>query len=119
MLALLLVLAAVAISEEQDGGFSIRFEPMAILQAGAPIPFHIQIEDALHKPLTNATVTLQIETSEHTEVKRFKAPGLGAGVYVAKPVFPQAGEWIVLVEVHRDQQGGARSITYEVADAPK
>ncbi len=101
---------------DREGDFSIRFEPMAILQTGAPIPFHIQVEDARHKPLNDAKVTLQIETSEHKQVEKFKAVSIGEGVYTAKPSFSEAGEWLVLVEVHRDDQVSARTITFEVAN---
>jgi hypothetical protein len=101
---------------EREGNFGIRFEPMAVLQTGAPIPFHIKVEDARHNPLVDAKVTLQIETSEHKQVEKFKATAIGEGVYSAKPVFSDAGEWIVLVEVHRDDQVSARSITFEVAN---
>jgi hypothetical protein len=117
LLAIVLLCAPLANPFEKEGNFGIRFEPMAVLQAGVPVPFHIHVEDALHKPVTDAKVTLQIETAEHKEVQKFKAPGIGEGVYVAKPVFPEAGEWNVLVEVYRDDQVSARSITYEVADA--
>ena len=73
---------------------------------------------ALNNPvlLTEARVTLQIETAEHNQVQIFKATEIGAGVYSAKPSFPESGEWLVLVEVRRDDQISARVITFEVAD---
>jgi hypothetical protein len=49
-------------------------------------------------------------------VEKFKAVSIGEGVYVAKPVFSDAGEWLVLVDVHRDDQVSARTITFEVAN---
>jgi hypothetical protein len=115
-IVLLLLAAGLALPYERDGNFNIRFEPMAVLQTGAPIPFHIKVEDARRQPLTEAKVTLQIETSEHKEVQIFKATEIGAGIYSAKPVFSEAGEWIVLVEVHRNDEVGARTITFEVAN---
>jgi hypothetical protein len=116
LIALLLLAAGLAIPYDRDGNYNIRFEPMAVLQCKAPIPFHIKVEDARRQPLTDAKVTLQIETSEHKDVQIFKATEIGAGIYSAKPVFPEAGEWIVLVEVHRNDDVGARTITFEVAN---
>lgn len=104
---------------ERDGNFVIRFEPKAVLQPAAPIPFEIDVTDDLQKPLLLATVTLQAETSDHTNVKVFKAPSVGPGVYVAKPVFPTAGEWSVRVEVRRGDQVSARTIEYNVPEGPR
>lgn len=101
---------------DRDGNFNIRFEPMAILQARAPVPFHIQVEDARHKPVNDAKVILQIETADHKHVEKFKAVLLGEGVYSSKPIFADAGEWLVLVEVHREDEVSARTITFEVAN---
>jgi hypothetical protein len=109
-------MAGLAMPYDREGNLSIRFEPMAILQSGVPIPFHIQVEDARHQPLSDAKVTLQIQTSEHKLVEKFKATSIGEGVYTAKPVFSEAGEWLVLVEVRRDDQISARTITFEVAN---
>ncbi len=116
LIALLLLVAGLAISYERDGNFSIRFEPVAVLQSGTPIPFHIKVVDARNQPLTDAKVTLQIETSDHKEVQIFKGTEIGAGIYSAKPVFPESGEWLVLVEVHRSDEVGSRMITFEVAN---
>jgi len=116
MVALLLLVAGLALPYDREGNFSIRFEPMAILQTGAPIPFHIKVEDARHQPVNDAKVTMQIETSDHKQVEKFKAVSIGEGVYTAKPVFSDAGEWLVLVSVHRDDQVSARTITFEVAN---
>jgi len=115
LVAFLLLVAGLAISHERDGNYTIRFEPMAVLQSGAPIPFHIKVEDARHLPLPDAKVTLQIETAEHKQVQVFKAAAIGAGIYSAKPQFPEPGEWLVLVEVHRDDEVGARTISFVVA----
>jgi len=115
MVALLLMLAGLAMPYEREGDFTIRFEPMAVLQTGAPIPFHIKVEDARHKPVSDAKVTMQIETTDHKQVEKFKAVSIGEGVYTAKPVFSDAVEWIVLVEVHREDQVSARSINFIVS----
>ena len=115
LVALLLLLAGLALPSDRPGDYIIRFEPMAVLQSGVPIPFHIKVEDARQKPLADAKVTLQIETSEHKEVQLFKAVAIGAGIYSAKPLFPEPGEWLVLVNVRRNDQVGGRTITFEVA----
>lgn len=110
------------LAQTRDGNFHIRFEPTAVLQTEAPIPFQITVNDADHKALPNAKVTLQIETANHTHVKVFPAPALdpraSPGVYVAKPVFDVPGEWNVYVEVHRQngrwEEVSARTIQFTV-----
>lgn len=115
-LALLLCAAGLLVSAEREGNFVIRFEPTALLQANAPIPFQITVKDALQKPLIQATVTLQIETIDHKNTKVFKAPSIGDGVYMAKPVFPASGEWNVYVEVRRGDAMTARTIQFNVPE---
>lgn len=100
---------------QQEGNFIIRFEPKAILQTETPIPFEITVKDDLRKPLTQAKVTLQIETTDHHQLKVFPAPAVSPGVYVAKPVFPETGEWIIYVEVHRNNQMTARTLNFTVS----
>jgi hypothetical protein len=102
-------------AQEREGNFDIRFEPTAKLQTGVQVPFKITVYDALHKPLPDAKVTLQIETPEHTHVKVFPAPAIDVGVYIAKPVFPDSGEWDIYVEVHRANEMSARTIQFSVA----
>ncbi len=80
-----------------------------MLQTEAQIPFEIKVTNDLHQPLHEAKVTLQIETKDHQQVKVFKAPEVTEGVYLAKPVFPQTGEWSILVEVHRNDQVSTRT----------
>ena len=116
LVALLLLMAGLAIPFEREGNYTIRFEPMAVLQCGAPVPFHIKVEDARHQPLTGAKVTMQIETAEHKQVEVFKGTDIGAGIYSAKPVFKEAGEWLVNVDVRRDDAVSGRTITFEVAN---
>ncbi len=99
----------------REGNFDIRFEPTAILQTGAEIPFRITVKDALHKPLPGGKVTLQIETKDGTDVKVFPAPAVNPGVYIAKPVFPRSGDWNVYVEVQRDDEMSARTIEFQVS----
>jgi len=122
--ALLLCGLGLLFAQEREGNFSIRFEPTATLQTGAPIPFQITVQDAGHKPLADAKVTLQIETTNHTHVKVFPAPAVdprgSPGVYIAKPVFDAAGEWNVYVEVRRQngqwEEMSARSIQFSVPE---
>jgi hypothetical protein len=115
---LLLLAAGLIIAQEQhEGNFAIRFEPKAVLQTGAPIPFQIEVTNALHQPLIQAKVMLQIETAEHTSVKAFNAPAVSPGVYIAKPVFPDAGQWNVYVEVKRGDAISARTIQYYVPES--
>jgi hypothetical protein len=114
---LFLLAMGLALAQEQhEGNFIIRFEPKAVLQTEAPIPFQIEVTNDLHKPLTQAKVTLQIETSEHMDVKVFDAPAVSPGVYVAKPVFSDAGQWNVYVEVRRGNSVSARTIQYYVPE---
>ena len=101
-------------AQERPGNFEIRFQPAARLQTGAEIPFPISVKDALGKPLTNATVRLQIETPEHEHVRSYRAPAVDAGVYLAKPVFPEPGQWNVYVEARRDDAVTSRSIQFNV-----
>ena len=115
-MALLLCATALAWPQVREGNFSIRFAPDADLQANAEVPFHIHVLDDLRKPLMNAQVTLQIETAQHTQVKIFRAPQIEPGVYLAKPVFPFAGQWIVYVEVHHDGEVSARTIEHSVPE---
>jgi hypothetical protein len=105
--------------QEHQGNFIIRFEPKAVLQTNASIPFEIRVTDDLHKPLIQAKVTLQIETPEHTDVRVFDAPATASGVYTAKPTFPQPGQWEVYVEVHRANEMSARSIEYYIPEGPR
>ena len=99
----------------KEGNFTIRFEPTAMLQAEAQVPFQITVTDDLKKPVSEAKVTLQIETKDGQKVQVFKAPSIAAGVYLAKPVFPQAGQWTISVEVHRNDDTSTRSMEYTVA----
>jgi hypothetical protein len=122
--ALLLLGLGLLFAQEREGNFTVRFEPTAVLQTGAPIPFQITVHDANHKPLADAKVTLQIETANHTHVKVFPAPAVDAranpGIYVAKPVFDAAGEWSVYVEVRRQngrwEEMSARTIEFTVPE---
>ena len=116
LFALLLCAAGVSHAQIREGDFTIRFEPKAVLQTNAPIPFEITVKDDLGKPLIQAKVTLQIEMAGHVHTKVYPAPAVSQGVYVAKPVFPEAGEWDVYVEVRRNNQMSARTIQFNVPE---
>ena len=114
---LLMCAASLAVAQNHEGNFTIRFGPTAELQAKAEIPFAIHVTDARHNPVLNATVTLQIETQQKTQVSVYKATGTDPGVYVAKPVFPSKGEWSVYVEVHQGDRMSARTIDFHVPES--
>ncbi|MFL6450261.1 MAG: FixH family protein [Bryobacteraceae bacterium] len=92
-----------AFAQNRDDTFNIRFEPTAILQTGAPIPFRITVDDDRHKPIRGAKVTLEITTKEPLDTKIVKATETDPGTYIAKPVFEHAGEWNVYVEAMHDR----------------
>jgi hypothetical protein len=98
----------------REGNFIIRFEPKVVLQPEVQIPFEIKVMNDLQQPLHEAKVTLQIETKDHKRVQVFKAPEVTEGLYLAKPVFSQAGDWSILVEVHRNDQETSRVREYTI-----
>lgn len=102
--------------QEREGNFNIRFEPSAKLQTGVEVPFRITVTDALRKPLVDAKVTLQVEMTDGSRVKVYKAPGTDPGVYIAKPIFSVSGEWNVYVEARRDAEMSARTIQFSVPE---
>ena len=116
ILALFLCVISLLLSQEREGNFVIRFEPQAVLQSNIEIPFEIHVQDDRRRPLEQAKVTLQIETPQHTQVKIYHAPSVGAGEYIAKPVFPSAGEWNVYVEVRQNGEVSARTIEYSIPE---
>lgn len=101
----------------RNGNFDIRFEPTAKLQTGVQVPFQINVKDARKQPVIDAKVTLQIEMPDHSHVKVFRAPATNPGVYIAKPIFPSAGDWDIYVEVRRDNGMSSRTIQFNVADS--
>lgn len=99
-----------------NGNFEIRFEPTAILQSNAPIPFEIHVTDPDHHPVTTAKVEMYIEMTDHTRSQSFKAPSIDKGVYMAKPVFPVPGRWNVEVIVRRADQESDRTLEFNVPE---
>ncbi|MBV8866048.1 MAG: FixH family protein [Acidobacteriaceae bacterium] len=116
-LVLLLWAVGLSLAQEHEGNFVIRFEPRAVLQANAVIPFEIRVVDDRSQPVLGAKVTLQIETLQHTHVKVFNAPSVDQGVYIANATFPSSGLWSIYVEVHRDGQMSARTIEFNVPES--
>ena len=114
--ACLLLGAALLVSREREGNFTIRFEPKAILQTGVTVPFEISVTDSRHNPVAQAEVKLYIETADGRDRKLFVAPAITTGVYLAKPVFPEAGDWKVDVEVRRNDQFSTRSLQFNVRE---
>jgi hypothetical protein len=112
---LILAAAPLLVWAEREGNFTIRFEPKAILQTGAVVPFEISVTDSRHNPV-QAEVKLYIETADGRERKLFAAPAVTTGVYLAKPIFPEAGDWKVDVEVRRNDQFSARSLQFNVRE---
>jgi hypothetical protein len=61
-------------------------------------------------------VKLYIETADGRNRKSFPAPSTTPGVYLAKPVFPEAGDWTIDVEVRRNDQFTSRSLQFNVRE---
>jgi hypothetical protein len=101
-------------AQEGEGNFRIQIEPSAVLQTGVQIPVQIIVKDDRQKPLVQATVTLQVETLDHNRMHVYPAPATNLGTYLAKPVFPEAGEWSIYVEVHRGGKMTARTTQVSV-----
>lgn len=114
VLALLPLLAGMMLGQLRHGNFDLQFDPVAVLQTGARIPFRIVVNDQRQQPLVDATVTLQIETADHTNVQVLKASAIDKGVYMAKPEFSAPGRWEVLVQVQRGEGFTSRSKEYNV-----
>jgi hypothetical protein len=112
----LLLASALLVFAQREGNFTIRFEPKAILQTGVPVPFEISVSDSRRNPVAQAEVKLYIETADGRERKLFVAPAVTTGVYLAKPVFPEAGDWKVDVEVRRNDQFSMRSLQFNVRE---
>jgi hypothetical protein len=116
-LILLMCAAGLAAAQNHEGNFIIRAEPTAALQAKVEVPFAIHVMNDRHKPLLNATVTLQIETQQKTQVSVYKGSATDPGIYVVKPIFPSAGDWSVYVEVHQGERTSARTIDVHVPES--
>ncbi len=116
--ALLLCSFTLFAQQIREGNFSMRFEPTAVLQAKAPIPFRIQVMDAGNRPLTFATVDLEIARPDGSQPAKFKAPAEDErrlpGVYIAKPVFPEGGQWNVTARAKRQDLESNRTIQFAV-----
>ena len=114
--ACLLLAAAPLLLAQREGNFTIRFEPKAILQTGVQVPFEISVTDSRRNPVAQAEVKLYIETADGRERKAFVAPAITSGVYLAKPIFPESGNWKVDVEVRRNDRFSMRSLEFNVRE---
>jgi hypothetical protein len=114
--ALLLCSLTLLAQPIHNGNFEVRFEPTAILQSKAPIPFEIHVTDPNRHPVSEAKVEMNIEMTDHTRAQSFKAPSIDKGVYLAKPVFPVAGRWTVEVIVRRSDQESDRTLEFNVPE---
>ena len=96
----------------------MRFEPIAVLQAKVSVPFRINVVDAIGKPLTYASVDLEIARLDGSQPAKFKAPAEDEirmpGVYIAKPIFPESGQWNVTARVERQNLESNRTIQFSV-----
>ena len=113
---LLCALTVLAQQKVHNGNFNIRFEPTAILQSKAPIPFQIHVMDPNRHPVIGAKVEMDIEMADHTHPETFKAPSLSPGVYIAKPTFPVAGHWNVKVIVRRADQESDSTLDFNIPE---
>ncbi len=96
----------------------MRFEPVAILQSKVQVPFEIRVMDANNRPLKYATVDLEITQLDGMQSAKFKAiaedPLKLPGVYMAKPVFTDGGQWNVTARAERQNQESSRTIRFLV-----
>jgi hypothetical protein len=114
--ALLLLAVGLLAPADREGNFQIRFEPKAILQTRTAVPFEITVTDSLRKPVAQASVSLAIETSDNRNYQVFRAPSIAAGLYLAKPIFTEAGNWAIRVDVRRGDQLSTRTMQFSVRD---
>jgi hypothetical protein len=116
-LFLFLALAAFVFGQGTEGNYKIRFEPTAKLQTGTAIPFTIKVADSRLQPLSAAKVHMTCRLSDDTSTEtQVDGRLVTAGTYVAKPVFPKAGTWDVLVEVTWNVKTSSRTIQYNVTE---
>ncbi len=96
----------------------MRFEPVAVLQAKVRVPFQILVFDANNRPLKYATVDVEIARLDGSQPAKFKATAEDAikmpGVYMAKPTFPESGQWNVTARVERQNLESNRTIQFDV-----
>jgi hypothetical protein len=108
---------AFAAPEVKEGNFTIRFEPSAKLQTNVEVPFDVRIIDDLHHPLQrNANVELAIAPENKPIVKTVKAWFVQPGLFIAKPVFPSDGQWVVTVTARINDRVSTRTITFTVTE---
>jgi hypothetical protein len=113
-LLVVLCFAGLIRAQETEGNFQIRVEPIATLPSGVPVPIQVVVRDDRRKPLTDATVTVQVGHPDGSRAHTYPAPATNPGSYLAKPTFGEAGEWSVYVEVRRGNKMTARTLQYTV-----
>jgi len=108
---------ALAAPDVKEGNFTIRFEPAAKLQTNVEVPFDVRITDDRNNPLQrNARVDLAIAPENKATVKTVKAWFVRPGVFIAKPVFPSDGQWVVTVTARINDRVTTRAITFTVTE---
>lgn len=108
---------ALAAPEVQEANFTIRFEPAAKLQTNVEVPFNVRITDDRNNPLQrNAKVDLAIAPENKPTVKTVKAWFVQPGLFIAKPVFPSDGQWVVTVTARINDRATTRTITFTVSE---
>lgn len=113
----LLCLTGLVLCADQEGNFNVSFEATARLQTGVEVPFEVHVKDDLNKPLQqNARVELAIAPQNHAAVESVKAWFVSPGVFIAKPTFPNSGQWEVTVTAHLDNRTSTRTILFTVAE---
>lgn len=99
---------------QTEANYKIRFEPTAKLQTRCEVPFQITVMDGRQRPVQNAQVQFVFSEMPQGVTDKLKAWPVSPGVYVAKPVFPTAGEWEVEAIVSREGQISRRTIPFHV-----
>jgi nitrogen fixation protein FixH len=102
-------------ADEKEGNFTIRFEPTAKLQTNVQVPFEIRVMDDRQKPLQrNDSVELSFAPQNQENGKTVKAWFVQPGLFIAKPVFPADGQWVITVIARREDRVTRRTIMFAV-----
>jgi hypothetical protein len=117
ILCLLGIGLAFAAPDVKEGNFTIRFEPAAKLQTKVEVPFEVRIIDDRNRPLQpNVKVDLTIAQENKPAIKTVKAWFVQPGLFIAKPVFPSDGQWVVTVTARINDRVTTRAITFTVTE---
>lgn len=110
-----LLFSSLVAKAEREGNFKIRFEPTALLQTGVEVPFEVKVWDVRQQPATDVRVIVAISRPNEERSLKSDALRVGTGVYVAKPMFPSAGQWNVEVRVRKDDTVTTKVMSFNVA----